>query len=112
MLKETLACLKRGYRLIAHQGGTYCFAPGTNIVTKEGLKPIYEIQVGDIVKTFNESTGDIEWKKVVDKFKYSNEKKTIKIRLKSGISITCTEDHKFYYNGKWVAIIDILNNKA
>lgn len=111
MLLETVAALKRGYKLIAHQGGTWCFAPETKVITARGLVAISDIVKGDIVKTFNEKSGQIEWKKVRDKFNFKNQKKTVKIRLKSGISVTCTEDHEFYHNGKWVPIIDILKSK-
>lgn len=109
MLLETVAALKRGYRLIAHQGGTYCFAPETLVVTSNGSKPISEIKKGELVKSFNERNGIIDFKVVKDVFRYANEKRTVKIRLKSGKSITCTEDHKFYYQNKWVPIIEILN---
>lgn len=108
MLLETVAALKRGYRLIAHQGGTYCFAPETRVVTINGLRPISEIKKGEFVKTYNEQTGRIELKKVNDVFEYHNEKKTVKIRLKNGKSITCNEDHKFFYQNKWVPIGEIL----
>lgn len=108
VLLETVAALKRGYRLIAHQGGTYCFAPETLVITANGSKPISEIKKGDLVKSFNENDGLIEFKDVKDVFRYANEKRTVKIMLKSGKSITCTEDHRFFYKQKWVPISEIL----
>ena len=42
--------------IICNEGGTRCFYPNQKIRTLEGSKSISDINRGDIVKTFNEST--------------------------------------------------------
>lgn len=52
---------KRGLSPICR---VFCFAAGTLIHTKEGLKPIEQIQVGDRVLTQPEDTGERTYKRV------------------------------------------------
>lgn len=40
-------------------GTSYCFVAGTLVTTEDGQKPIEEIQVGDIVLSENEFTGEL-----------------------------------------------------
>jgi intein/homing endonuclease len=91
---------KRGCVL---EGSSRCFSGDTLIVTNHGNKPISEINVGDSVKTPN------GFKKVLSTFKSKNTKKTIRIKLKSGHEIICTEDHKFFYKGSWIEVKHLLS---
>ena len=104
---QTSVIFERNYNSVAevvvNQGGTSCFHPDTMIVTKGGNKPISQIQSGDIVLSYNETTKENEWKVVTDTFKYLNTKPTILIKLKNGKEIICTEDHKFFFKGGWVS---------
>lgn len=95
--------------VVIHQGGTSCFAPGTRVVTKRGTIPIEDVVVGDMVLTMNEVSGEKEWKPVRHTYVFENEKETVRIRLKNGHTITCTSDHEFFYNGRWVSVKEILS---
>jgi intein/homing endonuclease len=96
-------------RIVSNRGGTRCLSPDTEIVTISGTKFISEIKVGDIVKTYNESTLQNEYKEVEQVHKLENTKKTIRVKLKNGNSITATEDHKFYYKGGWYSLKHLLS---
>lgn len=97
--------------ILINQGGTSCFHPDTLIVTQNGSKPIKDISIGDVVLSFNEDLKVNEWKKVVNTFKYQNTKNTIRVKLKNGKEIICTDDHKFYYKGGWISIKHLLSLK-
>ena len=51
-----------------------CFAAGTLVHTKEGLKPIEQIQVGDWVLSKPENGGEQAYKQVLKKFEYPPER--------------------------------------
>lgn len=91
------------YPVICNEGGTRCFAPDTLVRTMNGLIPIQDIQEGDAVKTKN---GYNEVNKI---WKFKNYKKAVKIKLKNGKFIECTDDHKFYFRGRWIEIKNILS---
>jgi hypothetical protein len=80
-----------------------CFIKGTRVHTKEGLKPIEEIKVGDYVLSSPEDgSGQPEYKRVVKTFVYKN--KTIKeigYYNKKGQSavIAATGNHPFWVEG-------------
>lgn len=95
--------------VVVNQGGTWCFAGSTLVVTNKGSKRIDQIQIGDIVKTFNEKTKEVEWKTVNDRFKFKNQKRTIKVKLKNGKQIIATEDHEFYHEGGWYSLKHLLS---
>lgn len=91
-----------------NQGGTSCHKGDTLVVTDTGNVAISEVKEGDIVKSYNEDTKTVESNKVLNIFRYSNHKKTVRIKLKNGKTLTCTDDHKFYHQGQWLPIKDIL----
>ena len=94
-----------------NQGGTSCFDGSQLVITKEGSKPISEIQEGDIVKCYDEETKAIKWKPVLNTFEYQNTKPTIKITLKNGRTITATEDHKIFFEGGWHSLKSVIFDK-
>lgn len=51
-----------------------CFAKGTLVHTKEGLKPIEQIQVGDWVLSKPENGGEQAYKRVLKTFEYPPER--------------------------------------
>ena len=75
-----------------------CFKQGTLVLTKEGNKPIEDIQVGDKVWAYDEETGEKTLKKVVQLFRNTTKQWTqVEIESEEGIqTITCTPGHKFY----------------
>lgn len=89
-------------------GGYGCFLENQKIIkADDNLCEISKIKVNDKVKSYNEKTKEIENKKVVKIFKY-NANEYFKIKLKDGIEINVTKNHKFFYENKWVKIKDIL----
>lgn len=88
-------------------GGRGCFVADTKIQTQDGESSISDIKKGDIVYSYNEKTKKKELKKVTNTFIYDN-KKLYSIKLKNGTNIKVTGNHKFYHNGCWVKIKDLL----
>ena len=91
------------------EGGSGCFDGGQQVVTNKGLKPIKDIYIGDMVLSYNETTKLDEYKEVNHKFKYKNKKKCYRVGLRDGSYIIATEDHKFYFEGRWVSLKYILS---
>jgi hypothetical protein len=100
---------KNRYQIL--YGGRGCFGGGQLIETKQGLKPISEIKVGDTVISANISENKQEFKDVLNVFKYKNIDKCIKINYDNK-EIICTLDHKFYYNGEFKEIGKILQENG
>ena len=96
-------------KIIVLQGGTSCFAGSQMVITDVDSKPICELNKFDIVKSFNVETGNDEYKTVTDIHKFKNQKRTVRITLKNGKEIVCTDDHEFFFNGGWNKVKDILS---
>lgn len=89
--------------IICNEGGTRCFHPGQLVITNNGSKPISQIIVGEKVKS---KSG---FKTVLETHNLKNSKKTVRVKLKNGKEIICTEDHEFFFKGSWVSIKHILS---
>ena len=82
--------------------GTYvptkemCLVAGTKIMTPDGEKEIQTLEVNDLVLTLDGVSSISECHEFVaaDLFE---------IEFEDGEKITCTEDHKFLVDGKWVS---------
>jgi intein/homing endonuclease len=85
------------YKIICHEGGSRCFAPEQNVLTRNGTKQISDIKVGDLVL----SGHDKKYKKVKNVFKMENKKPCYEIILKNGNKIKATQDHKVWFEGGW-----------
>ena len=109
--KHFLDFLKSKQRYQILYGGRGCFGGGQLIETKQGLKPISKIKVGDTVLSANLSENKQEFKEVVNVFEYENSDKCIKINYDNK-EIICTLEHKFYHNGEFKPIKDILNENG
>ncbi|EPG72823.1 intein C-terminal splicing domain protein [Leptospira fainei serovar Hurstbridge str. BUT 6] len=84
-----------------------CFTGETLIRTREGLKRIDKIEIGDFVLSLNEKTGKVSYKKVTELFVH--EVKLIhRVSYKNGPVINSTWNHPFYLRGKgWTEVKDI-----
>ncbi|HRY30514.1 MAG TPA: Hint domain-containing protein, partial [Elusimicrobiota bacterium] len=84
-----------------HPPQGYCFAAGTPVLTRSGLKPIETIQVGEEVLSYNESKTVAEWQKVVATPR-SERDGLVELRL-NGEILRCSNNHRFYtVNRGWV----------
>ena len=74
----------------------YFFTKGTKIHTINGLVAIEKIKVGDKVLSYNEKTGDYEYKRVAHTF-VTEKNKLIKLKIKGEKKvITTSTEHPFY----------------
>jgi intein/homing endonuclease len=96
---------------ICNEGGTRCFSENQEIITATGNKKISEIKTGDLVYSMDEKTKTYNYKPVKNVFKFNNNKKSIRLTLKSGEIIECTEDHEFYFEGGWYSLKYLLSLK-
>ncbi|WWU65525.1 HNH endonuclease [Clostridium baratii] len=86
-----------------------CLVGDTLVKTKEGLKEIREIKVGDLVLSKNEELGITEYKKVTEIHKNSSYESCI-IKTQNSI-IEATTGHLFMIKDRWwTAAIDINEN--
>jgi RHS repeat-associated protein len=93
---------------------TSCFAAGTPVWTQEGLKPIEEIQAGDVALSWNEEAMYVEYKRVAQTF----------VRQADGVlevaiegeasSLRVTTEHPFFVrrecsdlDGEWVEAVKL-----
>lgn len=91
------------FKAVILAGGPGCFVGGTLVRTKDGHKPIEEVEVGELVFTINEETGDEEWKPVMNTYTYSeHDESLLEITFDNGEVIVCTENHLFYVDGEWI----------
>jgi hypothetical protein len=66
--------------------GGGCFTPEMKVGTTEGLVPIKDVEIGDVVYTHTR-----EPKKVIHKFEYDRDEEIMVIN-----GIECTKNHEFY----------------
>ncbi|EIE02085.1 pretoxin HINT domain protein [Leptospira licerasiae serovar Varillal str. VAR 010] len=85
-----------------------CFVAGTLVWTKDGQRPIETIKVGDIVLSWDEESGQNEYRAVTETF--VNQTTTIlKITYADGTAIETTWNHPFYLQqGLWVHAKDLM----
>jgi len=76
-----------------------CFVAGTPVVTAEGLKPIEEIEVGDMVWAFDEETGDITLKAVYNTV--IRETDHLEKLIIGSDTLHTTSNHPFWVSNTW-----------
>lgn len=96
---------------IRNEGGSRCFAGRQLISTEKGPKQIKDIKSGDMVLTLNEATNVDEYKRVEELHQFKNNKPTVRLKMRDGSIIECTEDHEFYYDGAWHTLKHLLSLK-
>ena len=74
--------------------GHNCFVAGTLVQTQDGEKPIEEIQPGDMVWAWDEETGEVALKPVVET--YINQTYELVHVFVNGEEIVATPSHPFY----------------
>ncbi len=91
--------------------GPRCFVAGTLISTKNGLTPIEEIKLGDLVASRDENNpnGAIEWKPVTELFYNDDDRITYLVTLRDESGNTdvyeVTDNHPFYVESRgWVDV--------
>lgn len=86
-------------------GGT-CFVEGTLVSTVNGNKAIEDIQLGDLVYSYNEETGEVGIKSVTQTFVHETDR-LVHIKV-DGQIIDTTEEHPFYVSQKgWTAAYEL-----
>jgi len=70
-----------------------CFAPGTQVLTKNGYKPIEQVSSKDFVLTHKGN-----WKRVVKNIRNPNPGNLVAVSVAGSLAnpIVCTSDHEFY----------------
>jgi len=83
--------------------GCLCFAKGTMIALPFGEKAIENLAVGDKILTLNTTTNKVEEATVLE---LANRKHRNLYELDfENVKITVTEDHPFYFDGKYYSVI-------
>lgn len=84
-----------------------CFVVGTMISTQRGLKPIEQINVGDMALSRNESSGELCWKPVIARTTRPPEP-TVVLTIDDE-TLQCTGGHLFWISGKgWVRASQVM----
>ena len=88
---------------------TVCFPAGTKVHTQWGLADIEKLEVGVPVLTYNEETGEQEYKKV-KKVMRRMTRRMCALELSNGTTIEVTPEHRFFSNGEWTPIEELKVN--
>ncbi len=85
-----------------------CFVSGTLVHTSTGVKPIEQIQLGDVVLAWNEATSQNEFRRVVSLI-VGIRRDMVKLYLESeDAPLIASTNHKFFVQGKgWVMASDL-----
>ena len=92
---------------IAGKGATtVCFPAGTKVHTQWGLADIEKLEIGVPVLTYNEETGEQEYKKV-KKVMRRMTRRMCALELSNGTTLEVTPEHRFFSNGEWIPIEEL-----
>jgi intein/homing endonuclease len=105
-------CFELENGVIAHNSlfpkdivGGGCVVAGTKIQTEFGLKNIEDIQVGDLVMTFDGLKPVLNtWD---EKTLINPEPECYEIEFEDGYKVICSDEHPFRVNGQWVKAKDL-----
>ncbi|WP_315515266.1 polymorphic toxin-type HINT domain-containing protein [Prevotella histicola] len=85
---------------------TVCFPAGTKVHTLWGLADIEKLEVGVPVLTYNEETGEQEYKKV-KKVMRRMTRRMCAMELSNGTTLEVTPEHRFFCDGEWIPIEEL-----
>ena len=85
---------------------TVCFPAGTKVHTQWGLADIEKLEVGVPVLTYNEETGEQEYKEV-KKVMRRMTRRMCAMELSNGTTLEVTPEHRFFSNGEWTPIEEL-----
>ena len=88
------------------------FDEGTLIHTSNGMIPIEEIKIGDLVYSFNEDKDITELQEVTHLISNEGLYDLVSIDTGDGDLINATLEHPFYINNKWVDAANISQNNS
>lgn len=86
-----------------------CMPGDTRITTPYGYKLLKNLCNGDIITSYNRTTGKTENKKVINTFK-SKAHDIVNVNLSNGEIITCTGNHPIFTQRGWVDAERLENN--
>ena len=93
--------------VVAAKGATtVCFPAGTKVHTQWGLADIEKLEVGVPVLTYNEETGEQEYKKV-KKVMRRMTRRMCAMELSNGTTLEVTPEHRFFCDGEWIPIEEL-----
>ena len=90
----------------AKDATTICFPAGTKVHTQWGLADIEKLEVGVPVLTYNEETGEQEYKKV-KKVMRRMTRRMCALELSNDTTLEVTPEHRFFSNGEWIPIEEL-----
>ena len=79
--------------------GHFCFAAGTPVHTRSGLRAIEDLKVGDQVLTQDVTSGALGFEPIV-RVLHNPPSKVLRVELDSGDSIVATDIHRFWIAGQ------------
>jgi RHS repeat-associated protein len=105
---------KAGAKFVKNKVGCKgCFVAGTLIDTEDGLRPIEDIKVGDLVWAQDEDTGEIALKAVTDLVRpQAREIYTVEVDSENAVSsiIGTTDDHPWWVVGQgWLRTDELIS---
>ena len=90
-----------------------CFPEKTSIITIDGYKNIEDIEIGDIVLSYNTETKKTEYKEVLKLFVHENYENYMYELTINGKVLKVTGEHRIYIknnygiNGEWIEVKDL-----
>jgi intein/homing endonuclease len=88
---------------ICTNGCEFCLVKDTMISTNKGLKPIQDIQIGEIVLSYDENTKEVVENTVKETYQHEFNGIIVNIELDNGQLIKITDNHRVYIkNFGWV----------
>lgn len=89
----------------------FCINFDQDIVTSKGNVKIKDIRDGDLVLSYNVVLKLFEYKPVKNVWQ-SGEKETFEVEFVDGKKVRATLDHKFYRNGEWQTLGEIIKTPS